>query len=328
MADTLVRTLADWGQFFKADGKPHDVIELMDQDNSILDDLLWMEANNIDGHKTAIRNGLPTVYWRRLYKGIPNSKSTMTQVKDACAMLEARNEIDVKLLQLYGDQAGPYRQMEAKSFMEAFRQKMATTLFYGDSNGAPDEFNGLGMRYPSKTSPNVVDAAGSGSDVTDLWGVVWGADTAHGIFPKGSKAGLSMRALPEYDALDGSNNKYRAVGDLFEWNCGLTVRDWRAVVRVCNIDTTKLTKTKTQTGFIDLHRLTIQAKNKIPVSMRGRMVWYCNQDVLTALELQASDSGYVQLMYGDLFQSKNVPFLHGRPVRQCDAILSTADALT
>ena len=49
---------------------------------------------------------------------------------------------------------------------------------------------------------------------------------------------------------------------------------------------------------------------------------------MTALELQASDAGNVQLMYGELFNSKNIPFLHGRPVRQCDAILSTQTALS
>ena len=115
---------------------------------------------------------------------------------------------------------------------------------------------------------------------------------------------------------------------LFEWNVGLTVRDWRSVVRICNIDTTKLTLKKGESGFVDLHRLTIVAKNKIPTAKRNRLVWYCNQDVMTALELQASDAGNVQLMYGELYQSKNVPFLHGRPVRQCDAILSTQTALS
>jgi hypothetical protein len=288
MADTLVRTLAEWGQFFKENGQPHDVIELMDQDNSINDDIPWMEANSEDGHKSVIRTSLP----------------------------------------LHGSQAAAYRAQEDRGFLEAFRQKLATTLFYGNSNTTPDEFNGLGMRYPTKTSPNVVDAAGSGSACTDMWGIVWGGTDVHGIFPKGAKAGLSMRVLPEQDVLDASNNPYRAVATLFEWNVGLTVRDWRSVVRICNIDTTKLTLKKGETGFVDLHRLTIIAKNKIPTAKRNRLVWYCNQDVMTALELQASDAGNVQLMYGELFNSKNVPFLHGRPVRQCDAILSTQTALS
>lgn len=328
MADTLVRTLAEWGQFFKDSGQIHDVIELMDQDNSINDDIPWMEANQTDGHKSVIRTSLPTIYWRRLYQGVPRSKTGISQVKDACALMEARNTIDVKLLQLHGSQAASYRAQEDRGFLEAFRQKLATTLFYGNSNTNVDEFNGLDMRYPLKSSPGVVDAAGSGSKCTDMWGIVWGGTDVHGIFPKDSKAGLSMRVLPENDTLDASGNPFRSVDTLFEWNVGLTVRDWRAVVRICNIDTTKLTLTKGEIGFVDLHRLTIQAKNKIPTAKRNRLTWYCNQDVMTALELQASDAGNVQLMYGELFNSKNVPFLHGRPVRQCDAILSTQTALS
>lgn len=328
MAETLVRTMAEWGAFFDSQGNANDVIELMGQDNSINDDILYMEANGTDGHKTTIRNGLPTVYFRRLYKGIPNSKSTVTEVKDNCAMMEARNELDVKLLQLYGSQAAAYRAGEAKSFTEAFMQKHATTIFYGDADTNPDQFFGLHYRYPSKTAPNVVDAGGSGSACTSMWGIVWGQNEVHGIFPKGSKMGLGMRSLPEYDAFDANNNRYRAVGDLFEWNVGLTVRDWRCVVRICNIDTTKLALYKGDSGFIDLQRLTVQAKNKIPTVKRGRMIWYCNEAVMTAMEMQASDKGNVQLMYGELFTSKGVPFLHTRPVRQCDAILSTETALS
>ena len=327
MADTLVRTLAEWRQFFKENGQAHEVLELMDQDNSINDDIPWMEANHKDGHVSDIRTKLPEVYWRRLYKGVPNSKTGVSQVKDATAMMEARNNLDVKLLKIQGDQAAAYRAQEDRGFMEAFRQKLATTLFYGDSNSNPDEFNGLSMRYPTKTSPGVVDAAGTGSACTSMWAIVWGATDVHGIFPNGSKAGLTHRVLPEQDVLDGDGLSYRAVASLFEWDCGLTVRDWRSVIRICNIDTTKLTLKKGDSGFIDLHRLTIIAKNKIPTAKRARLVWYCNQDVLTALELQASDAGNVQLMYGELFDSKNVPFLHGRPVRQCDAILSTEAAI-
>ena len=326
--DTLVRTLAEWGQFFDKSGRPNDIIELMDQENSILDDLKLMEANERDGHTTSIRNGLPSVYWRRLYRGTPPSKSKISQVKDMCGMLEARSEIDVKMLELHQSQARAYRASEAKSFMEAMRQKVATTMIYGNRDNEPDVFHGLGPRYAHKNAPNVVDAGGATADkCTSIWGVVWGENEVHGIFPKDSEAGLKHKPLPEQDVYDADGNAFRAVGDLFTWNLGLTVRDWRCVTRVCNIDTTKLTLEKGQTGFVDLHRLTIQAKNLIPPEKRNRLIWYMNQDVMTALEMQSTDSGYVHLVYGDLFRSKQVPYLHGAGVRQLDAILSTENPL-
>ena len=69
MDGTTVRTLADWHSFFKTNGQPYDVIELMLNTNTILDDIPWREATDYDGHRTAIRDGLPTGYWRRLYRG-------------------------------------------------------------------------------------------------------------------------------------------------------------------------------------------------------------------------------------------------------------------
>jgi hypothetical protein len=93
---------------------------------------------------------------------------------------------------------------------------------------------------------------------------------------------------------------------------------------------------KGDAGFVDLHRLTIVAKNKIPPEKRPRIKWYVNGDVMTALELQASDAGNVNLVYrkedarmaGPLFKSYSVADLHGCPLRQNDALLSTEEVLT
>ena len=101
------------------------------------------------------------------------------------------------------------------------------------------------------------------------------------------------------------------------------MRDWRAVVRVANLPLSTLGKRKGQSGFVDLQKLTIEAKNRMPQHLRQKAVWYANSDVLTALELQNSDAGNLQLQYGEFFDSKAVPVLHGRPVRQCDAVLAS-----
>lgn len=82
------------------------------------------------------------------------------------------------------------------------------------------------------------------------------------------------------------------------------VRDWRGVVRVANLPVKDLGKRKGQNGFIDLQKLTIEAKNRMPQHLRQKAVWYANADVLTALELQNSDAGNVQLQYGEFFDAK------------------------
>lgn len=319
----LVATLAELEDFYKGQ-KAGDIIELMNQTNDVLSDVQWMESNQSDGHLTRIRTGLPEVHWRRLYKGTPPSKSQWAQVKEVCGILEALMELDVAEVELYGDKAKAFRLSEGLAFAESMRQKVATTLFYGDSDKNPDEFKGFSCRYPGKDAPNVINAGGSTANKeTSMYLICWGANTCHGLYPKGSAGGLRSEDLGKYMTTDTTGNKFQVVGDKYTWRCGLAVRDWRACVRICNLDTTQLTLRKGESGFVDLQALTVKAKNMMPQSMRDKAIWYCNQDVLTALELQATDSGNVHLTYGEMFASKAVPNLHGRPIRQCDVLLST-----
>ena len=323
----LVVTLAELQDFYKGQ-EAGDILELMNQTNDILDDVKWMESNQSDGHLTKIRTGLPAVYWRRLYKGVPASKSQWAQVKEATSMMEARAPIDVKELELYGDNAARYRDSENAAFLESMRQKAALTLFYGNHSTDPDEFNGLAMRYPSTKAPNVVDAGGTGDNLTSMWLVCWGPRTVHGLFPKGSSGGLRSKDLGEQTTKDDAGNDFEVRTTRYNWDLGLAVRDWRAVVRVGNIDVSKLAEKDADGNYlVDLQKLTIQAKNKMPVTMRNQAIWYMNSDLLSALEVQSIDKGNVHLTYGEYFNSKSVPALHGRPIRQCDVISSTEKAL-
>ena len=170
----LTATLAELEAFYKSENAG-DILELCNQTNDILSDVQFMESNQSDGHVTRIRTGLPPVYWRRLYKGTPPGKSQWTQVKEGCSMLEARSELDTKELELYGDKARAFRLSEDKAFMESMRQKVASTLFYGDHDNRPDEFNGLVKRYPAKDAPNVIDAGGAEKGkCTSMWLICWG----------------------------------------------------------------------------------------------------------------------------------------------------------
>lgn len=322
----LVSTLAEMEQFYKGDDKAGPIIELLNKSNDILNDIPWMEANQSDGHVTRIRTGLPEVYWRRLYEGVAPTKSQWSQVKESCGVLEAIMEIDVEETKLYGDKAKSFRIAEGQAFAEAMRQKVAATIFYGNNSLRPDEFNGLSMRYPAADAPHVLSAGGNG-ECTSLWLISWGAQSVHGLYPKGSTGGLSSEDLGQYMNRDEQGRKYLVVGDKYNWRCGLAVRDWRGVVRVGGIPVTNLDKRKGQNGFVDMQKLTIQAKNLMPEHLRHKAVWYCNSQVMSALELQNSDSGNVQLQYGEFFNAAVIPVLHGRPIRQCDSILAAEAAL-
>lgn len=302
-----------------SDKSKNGIIELMQEDNGILEDIKWLEGNETNGHTTTIRTGLPQPTWRRLYEGIEPSKSKVSKVTDTCGMLEARSEVDADLVDL-NSHVQDFRLLESRAHIEGMNQEFTNTLFYGDTKVNPHHFMGLAPRYAFSDAPNVIDAGGVGSDNTSIWGVVWGDDAVHGIFPKGSMAGLVHQDIGTYDAFDDNNNRYRAKGDLFKWKAGLCVRDWRCVVRIANIDVSDM-------SMANLQQLTIKAKNLIPQSKRKRLVWYANEAALTGLELEAMSGNNTQFRYGEYLGSSNVLMIHGLPVRACDAIRTDEDAL-
>ncbi|MCC8067660.1 MAG: hypothetical protein LIO94_11280 [Clostridiales bacterium] len=328
-----VGTLAELTEFYRSMKIDTSTIELMNQVNDILSDIPFREANSIKGHETRVRTGLPDVYFRRLYRGTPLSRSQYSRVVEGVGMLEARMELDVKEKELYGATFNAYRLQEGKAFMEALRQKAAELMFYGDHSTLADEFDGFATRYNDLGNPHVVDAGdGEDGENTSMYLVAWGPDTVHGLFPKESIGGLKHTDLGMYVTTDSEARKFEVFGDLWSWNVGLAVRDWRAVVRICNIPVDKLYEDRVIAGsdsstgaqlnedYIDFRKLVIQAKNLIPNQYRNRTVLYCNEEVMTALEVQASDTKNVHLHYGEYFGSKSIPFIHSIPIRQCDVI--------
>ncbi len=327
----LVASLHELEEFYRND-EAGAVIELMNQTNDIMTDVPLMESNQTNGHLTRIRTGLPAVYWTRLYEGTLPSKGTYSHVTEPCGMLESRFYIDERECSLYGDKAKAFRLSESTGHAEAMRQEVAKTLFYGDTAVTPEKFNGLAKRYPASDAPNVIDASKGieleeGEAVTSLWFISWGDRTVHGLYPKHTKAGLSTEDLGRQTVSDDKGGRYEALEEKHIWQIGLAVRDWRACVRIANIPVNRLSFSAGETGFIDLRKLTVQAKNMMPETMRQNGVWYCNQDVLTALELQSTDPQGVHLTYGEYFDSKTIPVIHGRPIRQCDAISSSEDII-
>jgi len=321
-------TLSDIRGRLDPNGKFAKIIEALEPTNEVLTDMGWMEGNLPTGHRTTIRTGLPTPTWRRFNEGVSPTKSTSSQVDFVCGMLEARIETDKKLADLGGNTAA-VRASEVKAHMQGMSNQLATTLFYGDPVANPTtdikKFTGLSYFYKSltgSTSQNMISAGGSGSDNTSIWLVCWADTTIYGIYPKGFVAGLDHRDLGEADAFDSSNNRFRAYMDLLEWNCGLAVQDWRFAVRICNIDVSDLiANTANQQALINYM---LRALNKLPSLSMGRLAFYVNPTVKTALDLgmRADVKAGGGLTYENVAGRPTMMF-QGVPVRRCEAITET-----
>jgi hypothetical protein len=326
-------TLSEWATRLDPGGKPAAVIELLGQTNEMLTDMLWMQCNDGAGHKTTVRTGLPSATWRLLNYGVPRSKSNTAQVRDATGMLEAYSDIDKALADLNGNTA-EFRMGEDMAFIEAMNQGMQQSVIYGSTAQTPERFTGLGPRFSAisgaNNGTNIVDAGGSGSTNTSAWLIGWGQNTCHGLFPKGSKAGLQVRDLGEVPLYDANNNVFQGYRTHFKWDCGLTVRDWRFVVRIANINVTAGAVTTS-----NLVNYLISAVNKLPfISAAGNSpppggtkpgqvntVMYVNRTVRAALDQQAmaKTNNFLTIETRD---SKPYTAFRGIPIRICDQLLN------
>ncbi|EHP6080509.1 hypothetical protein ABVS80_001141 [Escherichia coli] len=314
-------TLADWGKRVDQNGKIDKIIELLGQTNPILEDMPFVEGNLPTGHRTTIRTGLPEAAWRLLNYGVKQGKSTTAQITDTVGMLEAYAEVDKSLADLNGNTA-EFRLSEDRAFIEGMNQQMAQTVFYGDTSVTPERFMGLAPRYSSKTAgngQNIIDAGGTGTDNTSIWLIVWGENTVHGIFPKGQQAGLQHQDLGEQTLTDQNGGKYQGYRSHYKWDNGLTVRDWRYVVRVANIDVSDLSS---PTAAANIVRLMIQALHRIPNRGMGKAVFYMNRSVAQALDLQSLDKASLALTVKETEGEWWTAF-RGIPIRETDAILET-----
>lgn len=323
-------TLLDIAKAMDPGGRIADVAELLTQSNDILLDMPWFEGNMPTGHKGTVRTGLPVAVWRSMYQGVPPSKGERAKVEDTCGMLETRSEVDKDVAELNGN-LSEFRMSEAQAFVEGMNQTMAQELIYGNTDAAPERFNGLARRYSAisgaANSQNIIDAGGTGSDNTSIWLVVWGKNTVHGIYPKGSKAGLQHEDLGLIDAFDANQNRFRAYADWWQWKCGVHVKDWRYIVRIANIDVSNLV---TETGAADLVKLMVRAMARIPFPNMGSAAFYANRTVKEMLSIQALNKSQNALSITEALRQfggvdvamQELKFL-GYPVRTVDRILTT-----
>ena len=320
-------TLADWAKRLDPSGKAPAVAELLSQSNEVLEDAVFQEGNLPTGHRVIIRTGLPAAYWRSINQGIPTSKSTTAQVDESIGMLEAYAKVDKDLALLNGN-TNAFRMSEDSAFLEAMNQAQAQTLLYGNPATDPRQYLGLAPRYGAISgagnAQNVLDAGGVSTNNTSIYLVVWGDNTTFCTFPKGSKAGLVHDDQGELVVYDANSNPYQAFQTHYQWKNGLVVKDWRYVVRICNINTANLVA---ESAAADLIKLMSRALDRIPNLGMGRPAFYMNRTVYSMLRIQALNKSQTVLDINSGLNQFGTPSswntFEGVPLRRVDQLLNT-----
>ena len=331
-------TLIDVARRLDPNGSIAKVSEILNNYNEIMDDLPFVEGNLPTGHKTTLRASLPHGTWRSLNQGIQPLKSTTKQIEESCGMLEARSEIDVDVAKLNGNTAA-WRLSEEAPVIEGIGQDLTTEIIYGDTSVHSERFIGLAARYYSKsasvtTSKNVLDAGGT-TNLSSIWLVGWSPETIHGIFPKGSQAGLFMQDLGEQTVYtDGATlNRMQAYCTRYQFKAGIAVRDWRYIVRIANIDMTALlTAGDANDTSANILKYMSMALDKFPPVINCRPVFYMAQDVRAMLRVKLMSKSNTFLTLEDWKSPTGIsrPTLtfQGVPCRRVDAITSSETQIT
>lgn len=314
------------------------VIDILRQSTPVLDDAIARACNMGAVERTAILTGYPDSEWGRLYKGVKKSKSTMQQVDDTTGFLEARSEIDTRLLDLAKDPA-KQRLIDSGPFIRAMGMKMERGLFYNDIATTPERFKGLAARYasyysgtlggaPLNSSAQVIDAGGRGSDNTSIWFVTWGDHATSMLYPEGTQAGVKMVDRGQEKVLDDNGDPFYVKAATYEWHTGVTVKDWRYNARIANISVAALLA-----GTLDVWALLRQAYYRLESRQRdstsSRIAIYMNADVMQVLDAQSTNRALVTGAANTValghaaVEGKEVPTYRSIPIRETKALLNT-----
>lgn len=329
-------TLLDFTRELDPKGKIDKMVEIIAEENEVQMEMTWQEGNNTLGHRTTVLSGLPAPTWRKLYGGVQPTKGTTVQVTETVGFMESFAESDKKLANLGGNVVAFRKQQDRKHIL-GMREEFSNSLFNANEATDPEKFTGFGPRFNSLSANNAENIVVSGNyfggilidsgtaPSHSMYLVGWGPDSAFGIFPSGSVAGLQRTDYGEtvIENIDGASGRMVGYRTHFSWDCGLCVADWRYVVRI-QYDQSELDKAGTNVDLIDLMTL---ASELPPTGGGARFAWYGNRTAKNYLRRQINNKVSSSTLSMENVAGKPVMVFDGMPFRRVDS-LSAADSAT
>ena len=116
-----------------------------------------------------------------------------------------------------------------------------------------------------------------------------------------------------------TRGQYEGYRTHYKWDNGLSLRDWRYVVRIANIDVSNLSDPATAANIA---KLMVKALHRIPNRGMGRPVFYMNRTIGQALDLQSLEKTSLAISVKETEGEWWTSF-RGVPIRETDALLET-----
>jgi hypothetical protein len=312
-------TLMQMAMQVAPDGSERAIVEILNKSNPIIQDAVWDEANETDGHRYNHRVTLPTGAFRVHNQGVAVEKSDIIAKVAKVAMLESFAEFDKSLLKKASNPEA-IRMRQGKAHIEGMGQTLVSTVLYGNNATEPEKFTGLANYMPS-LADNVISAGGSGSDLTSVYVVKWELGKVWMAYPRSHPSvGVEYQDLEEVTLTDSAGKLYQGYRDHYSIHCGLVVEDPRYIGRLCNIETSGAT------GLFN-EDLLIKLMNEFPDDGAETTI-YVSKGVKTKMEILLKDKRNIN--YTTAEGLGGVPILHfrGSPVHKLDGLVETEAAVS
>jgi len=299
------------------------ITEVLNEDNPIIQDAPWMEANDTFSHRVNRRSYVPPGEWRKLNAGVGIAATRTRVVTSGIGMLETFSEQDVDLIKSFPNPSRA-RMDEASGFIEGMGQHLAATVIYGNTAATPEEINGFSTHMSAlNATNNVRGAGGSGGDTTSIYIVQWGLGKVYMVYPKGDPQlgimheDLGIQRVSTSTTARFNAATYMAYVDHFQAKVGLVVQDERCIARLANIESTGTSNIFDEDDLITL-------LNRMP-KMGAGAVLYANDTIITQMEIALKDKNNVNYTAGggDGLSGEPVVRFRGHPVKKVDQILNT-----
>jgi len=315
-------TMLELAKNIAPNGQLHKVAAILTRVNRIWDDIPWFQANDIFSHVSAQEYSEPEGELRTFNDGVGNVSVETQEVRDILSMMEAYSDSDKAMVDAAPNPQA-FRNGRAARILRGIGKSWIELLFYGNNGTNSKSFNGLAVRLNSlAASANVIGAGGTGNDLTSIYVARWGEGAAWCAYPRGSSLGLEHRDLGEITAVTASGKKFQAYRDWFKIYGGLVVEDPKAIGRLANIETSGTTNTFDED-------LLIQLLNQMsPDEDFSSMGIYCNSTIKTQMEIRLKDKTNVNYTMDQGLAPGGVLKFKGIPVRLCECILNTEDAIS
>lgn len=275
-----------------------------------------LPGNNGDSDTGQIITKYPEGQLRGYNEGWNAEEALGGNARYQSSMVRTRSVVDVDLYNKQKpNEREAWRLRKDQAFMRGLARRTVRRVFYGDPKKDARDCMGLAnIVVPTSEAfgKRCINAGGTTSGKqTDIWLACWKPEAMYMFYPQGGQGpGLSVKDMGEQYVQDKNGKSYLALVTEFGWDIGVAAYDPEAVVRICNVDTSKLSKNNKTSGTPDLIDLMTQALEMLPDDASGRLAFYMNDTVRSYLrrQMQNKDNAFLSwaeiagrkvLAYGD-----------------------------